>query len=174
MESSRVIEATHQRALMLFPEAHTTWERLNDRKFTDAAANVCFCLFDMTSLLYLTHFGVKAGHQYSWWPHLVIWDWTTLLTSVNFRHTPSASLQKRWLPSLSWRQLGCFYKHSMGIKPVQWQEGTLKAIWIYIIQRTKLNAVKLPSVCPPAIKLAERPTQRLGMLYAQLHTVGQI
>ena len=54
----------------------------------DVAADVCLiCLFVKTTLLYLTHFGVKAAYQYSWWPHLVIWDWTTLLTSVNSRHT---------------------------------------------------------------------------------------
>ena len=71
------IETTHQSALLLFRAVYTMWEKLNDGKFTDAAANICFfCLFVMTIVLYLTHFGVKVVHQYSWWLHLVIWLWT--------------------------------------------------------------------------------------------------
>ena len=65
-----------------------TWWHFKWPNCVDVAAGVCLiCLFVMTTLLHLTHFGVKAAHQYSWWPHLVIWDWTTLLTSVNSRHT---------------------------------------------------------------------------------------
>ena len=73
---------------LFLPEGNTHVGTFKWPNCVSVAASVCLiCLFVMTTLLYLTHFGVKAVHQYSWWPHLLIWDWTTLLTSVNSRHT---------------------------------------------------------------------------------------
>ena len=68
------------------------------RKITNVNTKVClFCLLLWQS-------------WYSWWQHLVIWDWTKLLTSINFHHHSTALLKKIRLTCLSWCQLGGFYR----------------------------------------------------------------
>ena len=48
MSCAECEEAIHQRALLLFPAVYTTWEALNDGKYTDAAANVCYDKFSVS------------------------------------------------------------------------------------------------------------------------------
>ena len=103
---------------LFLPEGNTHLGTFKWPNCVNVAADVCLiCLFVMTTLLYLTLFGVKAAHQYSWWWHLVIWDWTTLLTSINFRRTQRQPRHlQRCLPGqlgtskdvtcYCWRQVG--------------------------------------------------------------------
>ena len=82
------------------------------------------CLFDQSVsydnfAVFNTFCGQGSPSIYSWWLHLVIWDWTTLLTSANFHHTLWQPRHLQWchrLPGLlgtsndvtcyCWRQVG--------------------------------------------------------------------
>ena len=104
---------------------------------------VCFCLCYDNFAVFDTFWGQGSPSTFMV-THLVIWDWTTLLTSVNFPHSmttasPSIMSARSDVPCYCWRQVGRpnmvhtkldrYYSGLFFITAPYWMAGHLHHMW---------------------------------------------